>query len=174
VTGDIPAFIAWWNVLLPVAGLSSPKPPTAVARRARLYRPVAGSRPSNLRSDNPQNLSSPPPSLRASSKPLTGVKAPTLGDHVDDENTPLRSVMIGRPTTSCAARDAMPIVRSPTGRFGQTQRSCDGEVGKYVDGPMWRPVMTQIVLRPTRARTSSPAIKRVSRRPSQVRPDFET
>src|SRR5229473_6727652 len=52
VTGDITALIAWWSVLLPAIGLSSPKPPTAVARRARLYRPTAGSRQSNLRSDN--------------------------------------------------------------------------------------------------------------------------
>src|SRR5258707_1037255 len=58
VTGDITAFIAWWNVLLPAIGLSSPKPPTAVARRARLYRPMAGSRQSNLRLDNAHNVGS--------------------------------------------------------------------------------------------------------------------
>ena len=56
MTGDIPAFIAWWNVLLPAVGLSSPKPPTAGARRARLYRPMVGSRQSILRSDNLRNL----------------------------------------------------------------------------------------------------------------------
>src|SRR5260370_16319068 len=39
-------------------GLSSPKPPTAVARRARLYRPMAGSRQLNLRSDNAHNVGS--------------------------------------------------------------------------------------------------------------------
>src|SRR6266853_6493943 len=58
VTGDIPALIAWWNVLFPAIGLSSPKPPTAVARRARLYRPMAGNRQSNLRSDNAHNVGS--------------------------------------------------------------------------------------------------------------------
>src|SRR5258707_180710 len=36
-------------MLLPAIGLSSRTPPTAVARRARLYRPMAGSRRSNLR-----------------------------------------------------------------------------------------------------------------------------
>src|SRR5258707_139848 len=58
VTGDITALIAWWNMLLPAVGLSSPKPPTAVARRARLYRPMAGSRQLNLRSDNAHNVGS--------------------------------------------------------------------------------------------------------------------
>src|SRR5258708_3142772 len=52
VTGDITALIAWWNMLLPAVGLSSPKPPTAVAPRARLYRPMAGGRQTKLRCDN--------------------------------------------------------------------------------------------------------------------------
>src|SRR5258707_6011824 len=58
VTGYITAFIGWWNMPPPAVGLSSPKPPTAVARRARLYRPMAGSRQSNLRSDNAHNVGS--------------------------------------------------------------------------------------------------------------------
>src|SRR5258708_24306009 len=58
VTGDISALSAWWNMLLPAVSLSSPKPPTAVARRARLYRPMAGSRQLNLRSDNAHNVGS--------------------------------------------------------------------------------------------------------------------
>src|ERR1035438_9261353 len=57
---QIAADIAWWNVLLPAVGLSSPKPPTAVARRARLYSPMVGSRQLNLRSDNPHPTAAPP------------------------------------------------------------------------------------------------------------------
>ena len=53
---DIPALIAWRNVLLPAIGLSSPQPPAAVARRARLYRPMTGSRQSNLRLDNAHDV----------------------------------------------------------------------------------------------------------------------
>src|SRR5258707_10812225 len=58
VTGDITALIAWWNMLLPAVGLSSPKPPTAVAPKGRLYRPMAGGRQFKFRSDKAHNVGS--------------------------------------------------------------------------------------------------------------------
>jgi hypothetical protein len=36
--------------------------------------------------------------------------------------------------------DGMAMAGSPTGHFGQTQRSCDGAVGKYMDGLIARSV----------------------------------
>src|SRR5258708_21479837 len=70
VTGDITALIAWWNRLLPAVSLSSPKPPTAVARRARLYKPMAGSKQLNLRTDNAHNIGSGAPGPSPWGKPF--------------------------------------------------------------------------------------------------------
>src|SRR5258708_7611748 len=45
-------------MLLPAVGLSSPTPPTAVARRARLYKPMAGGQTIELATGHAHNVGS--------------------------------------------------------------------------------------------------------------------